>query len=480
MPIGLRRLVPNVSTRNLLALALGAIVAFGAVLRLHHLGAESLWLDEAYSVATARESLPGIVGETARDVHPPLYYFGLHAWMLAAGETEAGARALSVLFSLATIVVAYRLARKLFDSTTAIVTAALLAVLPFQIEFAQEARMYALLALLSTLSMTSFVSLAERAQPRALAGYVVWTTLALYTHVYGLLLIAVQACAMGLALWRHREGARAWVLRWAAGAAATGILFLPWMFVIVEQIRRGQNGSWIPRPTSFELVWTLVAFAGSVPLLCVLVPTAVFGLHHVWRDRPRAGMVDAFTLSWLWMIVPVLVPFVLSRFSWPIFAPKYAIASSVPFVMLAARGVSALSRQRRWAVVALIAAATAVSPASHFAVVHKDGWRSVVGQIEAAAGPDDLVLLYPAFNQIPFEYYSRNDLRLKPVDLNAGMPLADAMKNAIGDARRVWLVIRKNDAVATDVARALGLTLTQTSRSDVPGLETYLFVKTSR
>jgi 4-amino-4-deoxy-L-arabinose transferase-like glycosyltransferase len=470
--------MPTVSTRSLrLALALGAVLLVGAVLRTHQLGAESLWLDEAYSVVTSRESLPAIVGETARDVHPPLYYFSLHAWMLAAGESEAGARALSVIFSLATVLVAFRLAARLFDPVTAIVTAALLAVLPFQIEFAQEARMYALLALLSTLSMTSFVSLAERAHARTLAGYVVWTTLALYTHVYALFLVAVQACAVGLTWWRDRDAGRVWIVRWLAGAAAVAILFLPWAFVIVHQVQRGQNGSWIPRPASFELVWTLLAFSGSVPLLVVLVPVVLFGMSRVYRDRRRDGPVDAFALSCLWMTVPVFVPFALSQFSLPIFAPKYAIASSLPFAMFAARGVAALSREWRWAAVGVIAMATIASPVSHFAVVHKDGWRSVVGQIEAAAGPDDVVLLYPAFNEIPFEYYSRSDLRLKPVDLDGTTPVGEAMRQAIGDARRVWLVIRKNDAVAADLARAVGAALTEKFRSDVPGLEAYLFVK---
>ena len=66
---------PPTSIRPRAALALLAIILCGATaLRLHHLGTESLWLDEAFSITIGRSSLANIVFQTSRDVHPPLYY----------------------------------------------------------------------------------------------------------------------------------------------------------------------------------------------------------------------------------------------------------------------------------------------------------------------------------------------------------------------------------------------------------------------
>ena len=61
-----------------LSLLAGLLAAFG--LRLHQLGAESLWYDETVSVYLARQSIPAMLAHTAGDIHPPGYYLLLHGW----------------------------------------------------------------------------------------------------------------------------------------------------------------------------------------------------------------------------------------------------------------------------------------------------------------------------------------------------------------------------------------------------------------
>ena len=56
----------------------GLLVGF--LLRLHRLGAESLWYDETVSAYLARQSLLDMLAHTAVDIHPPAYYALLHGW----------------------------------------------------------------------------------------------------------------------------------------------------------------------------------------------------------------------------------------------------------------------------------------------------------------------------------------------------------------------------------------------------------------
>ena len=79
-------------------IALLGIVLAGAFLRVFHLTAESIWLDEAFSVSISGLSVPQIVQAAAPDVHPPLYYFLLHYWMMVFGTSESAVRLLSVFF----------------------------------------------------------------------------------------------------------------------------------------------------------------------------------------------------------------------------------------------------------------------------------------------------------------------------------------------------------------------------------------------
>src|SRR5688500_1460780 len=88
------------------AAALVAIVVAGAILRLHHLGAQSLWLDEAFSISIAGSTIDYILETTSEDVHPPLYYFLLYGWVQLLGATEWTGRLFSVVASLGIILAA--------------------------------------------------------------------------------------------------------------------------------------------------------------------------------------------------------------------------------------------------------------------------------------------------------------------------------------------------------------------------------------
>ncbi|MCA9810220.1 MAG: glycosyl transferase, partial [Candidatus Dadabacteria bacterium] len=67
------------------------IFAAGLVLRLYTIGSESIWYDEAISVAVAKlgfvEHLRWIT--EVDDNNPPLYYTFLHLWVQVFGDSEA-------------------------------------------------------------------------------------------------------------------------------------------------------------------------------------------------------------------------------------------------------------------------------------------------------------------------------------------------------------------------------------------------------
>ena len=69
-------------------------------LRTPELSSKGFWLDEAYSVVTARLPLMEMLQNLSRDATPPLYYLILAPWIRLFGTGEAAARALSVVFSV--------------------------------------------------------------------------------------------------------------------------------------------------------------------------------------------------------------------------------------------------------------------------------------------------------------------------------------------------------------------------------------------
>lgn len=103
---------------------------------------QSLWLDEAISANVAKNySYQNIVTQfSPSDFHPPLHYFVLKFWTSVFGYSEFSLRLPSVIFSLLTVLLVF----KIFGFWPSL----LLAANPLYLYYSQEARMYSLATLL--------------------------------------------------------------------------------------------------------------------------------------------------------------------------------------------------------------------------------------------------------------------------------------------------------------------------------------------
>jgi hypothetical protein len=135
------------------------ILLLSTAVRFHNLGAQSLWNDEGISFVQSTRTLPDIISNSARDIHPPLYYVLLAGWRVLVGESEFALRALSALFSLITVAFAYALGKRLYGYIAGIAAALFVALNTFSIYYAQELRMYSLLTLIAAASMWVFVGM---------------------------------------------------------------------------------------------------------------------------------------------------------------------------------------------------------------------------------------------------------------------------------------------------------------------------------
>src|SRR5919204_4501936 len=127
------------------------IIAAAAAVRFATLGHQSYDHDGA---VTAGRVLHAGLGKTLDLVNnsersPPLYYVLAWLWSKLFGTGEVGLRSLSALFGTLTVPAAYLAARELASRRAGTIAAGLVAVNPYLIWYSQEARSYALFALLS-------------------------------------------------------------------------------------------------------------------------------------------------------------------------------------------------------------------------------------------------------------------------------------------------------------------------------------------
>ncbi|MBA2734863.1 MAG: glycosyltransferase family 39 protein [Acidobacteria bacterium] len=483
---------------RLLLIALLIIIALGAVLRVYKIGDDSLWLDEAYSIKFSHEAPAGIIAETAKDVHPPLYYFALHYWMLLFGDSESAVRLLSALFGILALPLIYKLATQMFDRATGLLAAGLLVVTRFHLEFSQEARMYSLLCLLTLLSIYFFLKLLEDKKSHlALAAYIIASALMIYTHVYSFFIIAAQNLYLLTLLFASRDIFKRMWKRWLAAQVILAVLFLPWLSVQIQQFSRVQQGFWIPKMPPRLLLNTLVMHAGSNQLawiLSALIALAIFSGWRGWKEEPAAessnenkkslltGRLKLYLLL-LWLLCPIMLPYIVSQFSSPIFLPKYTIAALPAFVILAARGLLSLRyHQLRMVVVLLLVCFSLVTLRNYFGSPRKDMWREAVARFTILAKPNDLVLFNQQSSQVPFDYYAgRADLIEKPFpDYSSELRkdnLADLLKSAIEGHDRIWLVLSHESELAPLIPQQLIQWYALSAHEISPGVEMYLFEK---
>src|SRR5688500_6359990 len=265
----------RVSIPPALLAALGLLMAGSLMLRVS--GLESgYWIDEGIAVGIASHDVLDIPSTLVMDGSPPLYYLLLHGWMGLVGEGEAATRALSLIFALIAVPVAFWAGNTIFDRRTGVVAAVGVGACPFLNYYAQETRMYSLVVVLSLLASASFVLAFLHGRRGHLIALGVWMTLLFYTHPWGLHLAVAMACAW-IVLWRRgRVAGRDGLL--IAGAVL--LLYAPWIPTLITQAQ-DTAAPWSDRPTAMYLLWIPFTLFGedhrllATPLLIIAVLAAL-------------------------------------------------------------------------------------------------------------------------------------------------------------------------------------------------------------
>jgi uncharacterized membrane protein len=468
-------------------LALPTILALAAALRCYRPAREGLWLDEAMSVRFARLGLPDILAmPPAREFNPPLYYALLHFWVRLWGEGDAAVRALSIVLGVAAVAGAYCLGRRLLGEEAGLVAALLLATCPYHVYYSQEARFYALLVALTLFVLDAFVRVILGGGRRAQAAYVILSVLLFYTHAHAVFVLAVPVVYVLIEYARSADERAPGLRRWLRLELLVALGAAVWTGPFLARVAAQQTSFWIARPTWSELLRTLFQYAGSTLALCVIAAAVaaetILGAAAIARRDPRVpteARVRPGRLLALWITIPLLAPFVLSRVMTPFFLARASIASVPALHLVTARARGRLPRAPlRWGVVAAVVAASLVNQWLYFQVRGKEQWREAAAWVEAAAVPGDLVALDAGYGQPGFDHYARRSdvARLALGTDLAGADGVTALRAALArGVDRVFVVRFQRPVDHEAVRRAVGEGWGLRDYRAFVGLQIYLF-----
>lgn len=386
------------------------------LLRLPFLGQSGLNFDEIWSVAASRlpwRSALWVIVHT--DSNASLYYALLHVWM-HLGNSEATMRLLAVLLGVAAVPAIYMLGRRLVGKPAALIASLLVAINGFHIEWSQQVRGYSLLVLLSILSSYFFVRSIEQPLARNWCGYILASVLAVYAHLFAVLMVAAHGASLGLLPRREVPWKRL-----LASSAAIGVLTAPLGFLVFA--RGSAPVVWVDKLLLYSVHALFFQLAGNAEWIksrgrgeLILAAYFVVGLvamitaFKVWRRFGRSRETWRLGLLVSWFALPIGIAFALSLFK-PVLFPKYLLICLPPLALLAAYGIQ--SMRPKWVPAAALAlfvslAAIALPPYYRYYSGYQ-GWKSVSEQLMAQARPGDAVIFCAAPGRMLFDYYRARD-----------------------------------------------------------------------
>ncbi|HEV2068996.1 MAG TPA: glycosyltransferase family 39 protein [Acidimicrobiales bacterium] len=293
----------------------------------------SLWVDEGMSVGIASRSLTGIPPALIKDGSPPLYYLLLHGWMGVFGSSEAAVRALSLVFAVAAVPVAWWAGRSLFGRRAGWVAAVLVAFSSYLTVHSREARMYSLVVLLGLVAVTSFLQAFALRRRRWVGVLVVSLAALVYTHYWGLFMAAAMVVAAPVCVLFSGTDRRAVAVDAGITLGGVGLLFAPWVPSFATQVR--QTGApWSRTPTGADTLRSIHSVLGSRWVsLALAVAVAVLVVHLVReQDTPERTMVLCLGV----ILVTTMAGSWLSSQLEPSWSPRYFGVYLPPLVLLAA------------------------------------------------------------------------------------------------------------------------------------------------
>jgi hypothetical protein len=310
--------------RQLFWIGLVAIVVFGLIRTSARLG-NSLNTDEPFSANLVHLAWPDMFAAFEHDNALPLYFLLLKPWTTIWGESEIGLRSLSLLCFAVTIIVIGLSVRQLSGWRAGMIAAFLYtASTPLALLYASTARPYALLSLEAAvggwiyyefLGRSRYPGIAAtqktgRNRARLYLALIVVDLAGLLTHVTFVFFMGAYIVAALIVSWKR-------AVQLAAGALASGLLFLLLWWPTLQKTLGLPGLNWLPSPTLSDLVRALANLWGApgtaVLVVCVAVVMALDRKVAIQMLRNRDIWI-AVTIT----ATGIIMPFTVSLW-WPLF-----------------------------------------------------------------------------------------------------------------------------------------------------------------
>jgi mannosyltransferase len=457
------------------AVLLGLIMLLGITLRFYDLGAEGYWGDEIYSVIEGQQSVHQLLTSGRLD-QPPAYYLPFHLWEGIFGSNEVSTRSFSVLAGVGSIILIYLIGRELFGKPIGLLSAFLMAISEFQIIYSQETRYYSFFELMTLLSFLFFILALRSKRKIHFALYGAANVLMLYSHTYGVFILAAQSLFLIL----HWNKYRNMITSWLICQALVALAFVPYFYILIlgdngisGAVTSNLVGNPVPSlldplhtvyrfimPIRRERSWVifLANYAGAGALLVAgawfyAIRQRKYNLNAAARSL-LAGLKEVpdgtgkFLLLSCWLVCPILLPFIMAKIIGNGYAERYLISAAPALYLLLASGIYII-RKVIPVIVFLGALVVLLAPGlyEYYVTDVNEQWKEAAAYVKNNSRGDEVTVIAPGnvngSYMLSFDWYYESTTRScgLPDTLVDSAAISEALMKCISGHNQFWVII---------------------------------------
>jgi 4-amino-4-deoxy-L-arabinose transferase-like glycosyltransferase len=300
---------------------------------------ESVDLDEPFSIFHAQKDLAAMNDLFIHENNPPLHFWLLHFWIKAFGTEALAVRSLSVLFSVLTLPVLFRIGKELKNESMGLWIVTLFVFSNFHHSYALEARGYSLFSFFFSLTLLFLIRSVKTKNYSSSVGLGISLSLLFYTHYMALFVIPISLLVFFL------MGIRNQATKNFVHSTLVLLIFAAISYPALRLFFNRLNdvsltGTWVPKPQFTELYGLINKFMNGPGFLVVLLIYCIYLIFckllnfNALSKKLAVGPIGLF--FWLTLLV-YLSSFVFSIFAKsPVFLDRYLFFVSIGFFILLA------------------------------------------------------------------------------------------------------------------------------------------------
>lgn len=326
------------------------ILIIASAMRLFHLEYQSVWLDEIASITEANPAVSWSDLEitiVTSDPHPQLYFILLKSLFIIFGYTIFVARIFSAIVGVLGVFSIYLLGKEVMNKNVGLISAFLLAINAFHLNYSQEVRMYSLLFLFTVLSFYRLVIFLKKTTYKNAVWYGFFTGLMLFTQFFGLFVLASQLFILFIILLRlDKKDKLKFLFKSLVAGTIMTLIFLPAINIFIATTKKKYAAI---QPTTIDTIKQIFKdFADNSDFLLyvslsIMLVYFFFVIKNKLLKNKDESLIILVLLSWLF--VTLAIPIIRSYLVTPMIQSRYFIVILPPIILLVALGIDRISKK---------------------------------------------------------------------------------------------------------------------------------------